>query len=62
MPVALSTAVMTGNLTYTMLSLVDTLSRSELLIKGAKERLKNTLELVVGFFAGCMLGAPSVLF
>ena len=37
-----STAVMTGNLTNTVLSLLDTLSRGEPLIEGANERLQKT--------------------
>src|SRR6266852_4545101 len=60
MPVAPSTAVMTGNLTNTVLSLLDTLSRSEPLTEGAKERLEKTLQLVVGFCAGCIAGAAGV--
>jgi len=59
-PGAPSTAVMTGNVTNTVLSLLDTLSRSEPLMEGANERLKKTLELVVGFFAGCLVGAAGV--
>jgi uncharacterized membrane protein YoaK (UPF0700 family) len=60
LPVAPSTAVMTGNLTSTVLSLMDALSRSEPLMEGsAKERLKKTLELIIGFFAGCMVGAAA---
>jgi uncharacterized membrane protein YoaK (UPF0700 family) len=59
-PGAPSTAVMTGNLTNTVLSLLDTLSQSEPLMEGANERLKKTLELVVGFFAGCIAGAAAV--
>jgi uncharacterized membrane protein YoaK (UPF0700 family) len=59
-PGAPSTAVMTGNLTNTVLSLLDTLSRSEPLIEGTNERLKKTLELVVGFFAGCIADAAAV--
>jgi len=52
--------VMTGNVTNTVLSLLDTLSRSEPLMEGANERLQKTLELVVGFFAGCIAGAAAV--
>jgi len=59
-PVAPSTAVMTGNLTNAALSLLDTLSRSQPLTKDANERLKKTLKLVVGFFAGCIAGAAAV--
>jgi hypothetical protein len=37
-PGAPSTAVMTGNLTNTVLSLLDTLSRTQPLMEGATER------------------------
>src|SRR5438309_1721946 len=53
-------AVMTGNLTNTVLSLLDTLSRSRPLMEGAPERLVKTLQLVIGFFAGCIAGAVAV--
>jgi len=59
-PGAPSTAVMTGNLTSGVLSLLDTLSRSEPLIDGAKERLRETVELVVPFCLGCVVGAAAV--
>jgi uncharacterized membrane protein YoaK (UPF0700 family) len=55
-----STAVMTGNLTNTALSLLDTLSRSQPLTEDANERLRKTLKLVVGFCAGCIVGAAAV--
>lgn len=55
-----STAVMTGNLTNTVLSLLDTLWGKEPLMEGASGRLKRTLELLVGFFAGCTAGAVAV--
>src|SRR5437879_3825977 len=55
-----STAVMTGNLTNAALSLLDTLSRSQPLTENANERLKRTLKLVIGFFAGCIAGAAAV--
>src|SRR6267378_1223972 len=59
-PGAPSTAVMTGNLTNAVLSLLDTLSGSHPLTEGANERLKKTLKLIVGFFAGCVTGAAAV--
>jgi uncharacterized membrane protein YoaK (UPF0700 family) len=59
-PGAPSTAVMTGNLTNTVLSLLDTLSRSDPLMEGPNERLKKTFKLVLGFFAGCVAGAGAV--
>jgi uncharacterized membrane protein YoaK (UPF0700 family) len=59
-PGAPSTAVMTGNLTSGVLSLLDTLSGGEPLIDGARERLSKTVELVVGFCSGCVVGAAAV--
>ena len=60
LPVAPSTAVMTGNLTNTVLSLVDGLSGGEHLMEADSERLKKTLALLAGFFAGCVAGAAAV--
>lgn len=66
LPVAPSTAVMTGNLTNAVLSLLDTLSRSAPLMESSKDRLhsedrlKKTLQLIVGFCAGCVAGAVGV--
>jgi uncharacterized membrane protein YoaK (UPF0700 family) len=51
---------MTGNLTNTVLSLLDTLSGSHPPTEGANARLKKTLKLIVGFFAGCVAGAAAV--
>jgi uncharacterized membrane protein YoaK (UPF0700 family) len=59
-PGAPSTAVMTGNLTNAVLSLLDTLSHREPLTEGAQERLKKTVRLLAGFFAGCVVGAAAV--
>ena len=61
LPVAPSTAVMTGNLTNAALSLLDTVSRSQPLTPDADEHLRKTLKLLVGFFAGCIAGAAAVL-
>jgi uncharacterized membrane protein YoaK (UPF0700 family) len=61
-PGAPSTAVMTGNLTSSVLSLLDVLSRNQPLMEGASERWKKTLSLVVGFFTGCVAGAAAVSF
>jgi uncharacterized membrane protein YoaK (UPF0700 family) len=60
LPRAPSTAVMTGNLTNTVLSLLDTLSRTEPLMAGSTERLRGPLHLLVGFFAGCVVAAAAV--
>jgi uncharacterized membrane protein YoaK (UPF0700 family) len=58
-PNAPSTAVMTGNLTNAVLSLLDTVMPSRPLTEGADERLKKTLKVVIGFFAGCITGAAA---
>ena len=60
MPGALSTAVMTGNLTNTVLSLLDTLSPNQPLMEGAAERLKRSLHLLGGFLVGCVVAAAAV--
>lgn len=59
-PGAPSTAVMTGNLTKTTLALLDTLSGSMPVKMEAQTQLKKTLQLVIGFFAGCLIGAAGV--
>jgi len=56
-PGAPSTAVMTGNLTNSVLSLLDLLSGSRRLLDGDEERLKRASKVVVGFFVGCVVGA-----
>jgi uncharacterized membrane protein YoaK (UPF0700 family) len=55
-----STAVMTGNLTKTTLSLLDTLSGSMPVMAGARTQLKKTAQLVIAFFVGCLVGAAAV--
>jgi uncharacterized membrane protein YoaK (UPF0700 family) len=54
-----STAVMTGNLTKTTLSLLDTLSGDAPVIEDARMQLKKAVQLVAGFFAGCLVGAAA---
>jgi uncharacterized membrane protein YoaK (UPF0700 family) len=58
-PGAPSTAVMSGNLAKTVLSLLDSLAESEQ-GQDAREQLKRSLELVLPFFAGCLAGAAAV--
>lgn len=58
-PGAPSTAVMTFNITKTILSLLDSLAQSER-GQGAREQLKRSLELVLPFVAGCLVGAAAV--
>jgi len=57
-----STAVMTGNLTNAVLALLDSLSRTQPLTQGSNDRLKRTLKVLIGFFAGCVAGATAVSF
>ena len=59
-PGAPSTAVMTGNLTNSVLSLLDTLSGKHSVTEGAEDRLKKTSKLVFGFFTGCVVGAAAL--
>jgi len=60
LPVASSTAVMTGNLTNTVLSLLDSSSRTQPLLAGDTERLRGSLHLLIGFFGGCVVAAVAV--
>jgi uncharacterized membrane protein YoaK (UPF0700 family) len=60
LPGAPSTAVMTGNTTNLVLSLLDTVSQGEPLVKGARENLKKTAGALIGFFLGCIAGAAAV--
>jgi uncharacterized membrane protein YoaK (UPF0700 family) len=59
-PGAISTAVMTGNLTNTVLSLMDTMSKRHLLMAVDAGRLKRSLHLLVGFLLGCIMAAAAV--
>jgi len=60
MPGAPSTAVMTGNLTKTVLAFLETESQRQPLIVDARKQLRKALQAVTGFFAGCLLGAGAV--
>jgi len=51
---------MTGNLTNTVLSLLDTLLTREPLMTGASERLIKTVAVLAGFLGGCFVGASAV--
>jgi len=59
-PGAISTAVMTGNLTNTVLSLLDLLSKDRLLMANDRERLKRSVHLLLGFLLGCVIAAAAV--
>lgn len=60
LPVAPSTAVMTGNLTNAVLSLVDANSQTQPLMIGDPGRLKASLHLLIGFFVGCVVAAAAL--
>jgi uncharacterized membrane protein YoaK (UPF0700 family) len=60
MPGAISTAVMTGNLTSAVLSLMDALSRGHPLMTADALRLKRSLHLLFGFLAGCVAAAAAI--
>ena len=62
LPVAPSTAVMTGNLTNAVLALVDLSSRTEPLIENDSRRLTGALHLLVGFFVGCVLATVALMY
>jgi uncharacterized membrane protein YoaK (UPF0700 family) len=59
-PGAISTAVMTGNLTNTVLSLVDMLSKQRPLMTADADRLRRSLHLLFGFLLGCVVAAAGV--
>jgi uncharacterized membrane protein YoaK (UPF0700 family) len=62
LPVAPSTAVMTGNLTNAVLALVDLSSRTPPLIESDSSRLTGALHLLVGFFVGCVLATAALMY
>jgi len=58
-PGAISTAVMTGNLTNLVLGLIDSTSKRPLLAADAS-RLKRSSQLLLGFLLGCVVAAAAV--
>src|SRR5262249_41106620 len=62
LPVAPSTAVMTGNLTNAVLGLVDLSSRTKPLMESDRRRVTGSLHLIVGFFLGCILATTALLY
>jgi uncharacterized membrane protein YoaK (UPF0700 family) len=60
LPGGISTAVMTGNLTNTVLSLMDMLSHRRPLMTVDAGRLKRSLHLLFGFLGGCIVAAAAV--
>src|SRR5262245_58016005 len=59
-PRAISTAVMTGNLTNAVLSLMDLISSGRPLMPVDGDRLKRSLHLLFGFLFGCVVAACAV--
>src|ERR1700688_4189427 len=59
-PGAISTAVMTGNLTNTVLSLMDLLAKDRALLPVDGGRLKRSVQLLIGFLFGCFAAAFAV--
>ena len=59
-PGAISTAVMTGNLTNTVLSIMDTMSHGHPLMSADAGRLKRSLYLLFGFLLGCIVAAMAI--
>jgi len=62
LPVAPSTAVMTGNLTNAVLGLMDLSSRSKPLMESDSGRLTSALRLIVGFFVGCIIATAALMY
>jgi uncharacterized membrane protein YoaK (UPF0700 family) len=62
LPVAPSTAVMTGNLTNAVLGFVDSASRTQPLLESDSRRLTSALHLLIGFFAGCVLATLALMY
>jgi uncharacterized membrane protein YoaK (UPF0700 family) len=60
LPKAVSTAVMTGNLTNAVLSLMEMLSPQQPLMPVDRGRLKSSLRLLIGFLAGCIVAAAAI--
>lgn len=60
LPGAISTAVMTGNLTNTVLSLMDMSVKRSPLMTADAARLKRSLYLLFGFLVGCCAAAAAV--
>jgi uncharacterized membrane protein YoaK (UPF0700 family) len=62
MPAAISTAVMTGNLTNAVLASMDLLSRRASSMTADRDKLKRSAQLLFGFLFGCVIAAAAVSF
>jgi uncharacterized membrane protein YoaK (UPF0700 family) len=58
-PHAVSTAVMTGNLTNAVLSVMGMLYRGQPFVEDPTQRLKASLPLLIGFVVGCTVAAAA---
>jgi uncharacterized membrane protein YoaK (UPF0700 family) len=62
LPKVVSTAVMTGNLTNAVLSLMEASKSRGALEDANADHLRQSLRLLVGFLAGCLVAAVAVCF
>jgi uncharacterized membrane protein YoaK (UPF0700 family) len=62
LPKVVSTAVMTGNLTNAVLSLMEASKSRGALDDANADHLRQSLRLLVGFLAGCLVAAVAVCF
>ena len=62
LPKVVSTAVMTGNLTNAVLSLMDVASTRGALAAADREDLRGSLRLLIGFIIGCLVAAAALSF
>jgi uncharacterized membrane protein YoaK (UPF0700 family) len=62
LPQVVSTAVMTGNLTNSVLSLMDRLLKPNSMTAADTKRLNESLRLLAGFLMGCLVAAATVSF
>jgi uncharacterized membrane protein YoaK (UPF0700 family) len=60
LPGGISTAVMTGNLTNTVLALMDMLSHGSSLMTADAGRLKRSLRLLFGFLVGSIVATAAI--
>jgi len=61
LPVAPSTAVMTGNLTNAVLAFVDSFSKNPIMESDSR-RLRGAVHLLVGFFVGCVVATAALIY
>jgi uncharacterized membrane protein YoaK (UPF0700 family) len=60
LPRAVSTAVMTGNLTNATLTVMEILSKRGSIMAADARRLTGSLALLAGFLIGCLVAAAAV--